>query len=81
MERFKKEALGKISGGDDGEGEGKIKVMVHEVFPWTKVVEAHKEMEANKNSGKVSGEDDYATSLMLMVSCISIRSSLRLPIE
>ncbi len=37
-----------------GEGEGRLKVKVHEVFPWDKVVEAHKEMEANKNSGKVS---------------------------
>lgn len=24
------------------------------MFPWTKVIDAHKEMEANKNSGKVS---------------------------
>ena len=28
--------------------------MFDQIFPWTKVVEAHKEMEANKNSGKVS---------------------------
>lgn len=26
------------------------------MFPWTKVIDAHKEMEANKNSGKVSRE-------------------------
>ncbi|KAL7421992.1 hypothetical protein Q5752_003764 [Cryptotrichosporon argae] len=33
--------------------EGKMKVEVHEVFPWEKVADAHKEMEANKNSGKI----------------------------
>lgn len=31
-----------------------MKVKVHEVFPWKKIVEAHEEMEANKNTGKVS---------------------------
>lgn len=45
--RFEKHALGLIR-------EGKMRVEVHEVFPWEKVGEAHKEMEANKNSGKVS---------------------------
>jgi hypothetical protein len=50
LQRFEEEALGMIG----GEGEGRLKVKVHEVFPWDKVVEAHKEMEANKNSGKVS---------------------------
>ncbi|GFZ46841.1 hypothetical protein JCM24511_04061 [Saitozyma sp. JCM 24511] len=44
--RFEQHALGLIR-------EGKMKVEVHEVFPWTKVAEAHKEMEANKNSGKI----------------------------
>jgi hypothetical protein len=31
-----------------------MKVSVHDVYDWEKVAEAHKEMEANKNSGKVS---------------------------
>lgn len=44
--RFEKYALGLIR-------EGKMKVEVHEVFPWGEVVKAQKEMEANKNSGKV----------------------------
>lgn len=46
LQSFKKDALGLIT-------EGKMKVEVHEVFPWTKVIDAHKEMEANKNSGKI----------------------------
>lgn len=32
----------------------KMVIAVHEVFPWTKVTEAQKEMQENKNSGKVS---------------------------
>ncbi len=42
------------------------------VYPWTKVVEAHKEMEANKNSGKVGVQTQ--SRLLLMHQ---IRSSLR----
>lgn len=43
---FEKDALPLIR-------EGKMRVEVHEVFPWDKVVEAHEEMEANRNSGKI----------------------------
>ncbi|KAK1924033.1 hypothetical protein DB88DRAFT_488907 [Papiliotrema laurentii] len=46
LQRFEKHALGLIT-------EGKMKVEIHEVFPWDKVIEAQKEMEANKNSGKI----------------------------
>ncbi|TXT07193.1 hypothetical protein VHUM_03363 [Vanrija humicola] len=46
LHRFKDEALQKVK-------DGELKVYIHEVFPWTEVVKAHKEMEANKNSGKV----------------------------
>lgn len=46
--RFEREALPQLG----GEG-APMAVKVHEVFDWNKVVEAHKEMEANKNSGKV----------------------------
>jgi hypothetical protein len=28
-------------------------MILKQVFPWDKVIDAHKEMEANKNSGKV----------------------------
>jgi len=46
LRRFEENALPLIK-------KGKMRVEVHEVFPWEKVVDAHKEMEANKNSGKV----------------------------
>lgn len=48
--RFEKEALPYLG----GETEGKeMKVSIHDVYSWDKVIEAHKEMEANKNSGKI----------------------------
>lgn len=47
LKQFEKDALGKIV-------KGEMRIEVHEVFPWDKVAHAHKEMEANKNSGKVS---------------------------
>ena len=47
LEKFEKEALGLIT-------DGKMKVEVHKVYDWKDVVEAQKEMEGNKNSGKVS---------------------------
>ncbi|CCM05738.1 uncharacterized protein FIBRA_07970 [Fibroporia radiculosa] len=34
-------------------GGGAVRTYIHEVFPWTKIQEAHHEMEANKNSGKI----------------------------
>jgi NADPH:quinone reductase-like Zn-dependent oxidoreductase len=34
----------------DGEG---LRVYVHKVFKWEKIREAHDEMEANKNCGKI----------------------------
>ena len=46
LERFEKHALPLITA-------GKMKIEVHEVFNWEKVAAAHKEMEANRNSGKV----------------------------
>jgi NADPH:quinone reductase-like Zn-dependent oxidoreductase len=47
LQRFEKHALRLIR-------EEKMKIEVHEVFDWKDVVKAHQEMEANKNSGKVS---------------------------
>jgi putative PIG3 family NAD(P)H quinone oxidoreductase len=44
--RFEKEALPMIVKGD-------MKVSVHDVYGWDRVAEAHREMEANKNSGKI----------------------------
>ncbi|KZV70381.1 quinone oxidoreductase [Peniophora sp. CONT] len=34
-------------------GEGKLRVYIHKVHPWNEIVEATREMEANKNSGKI----------------------------
>jgi putative PIG3 family NAD(P)H quinone oxidoreductase len=50
VERFKAEAIDKITG---CEGKGSMKTYIHKVYPWTKIQEAHQEMEANKNSGKI----------------------------
>ncbi|WVQ80775.1 hypothetical protein IAT38_002880 [Cryptococcus sp. DSM 104549] len=33
--------------------DGTLKIKVHEVYPWTDIIRAHKDMEANKNSGKL----------------------------
>lgn len=46
LQSFKEKALPLIL-------DGQMTVEVHEVFPWTQVIEAQKEMAANKNSGKV----------------------------
>lgn len=54
--------------------DGKMSIEVHEVFPWTKVTEAQKEMEANKNSGKVrtsAGDDTDGRSCLKLPPSIS----------
>ncbi|KAI1786870.1 quinone oxidoreductase [Ganoderma leucocontextum] len=48
--RFKREAFDHVTGAD---GDGKVRTYIHEIYPWTKIQEAHREMEANKNSGKI----------------------------
>lgn len=45
--QFEKNALPQIY-------DGKMVIAVHEVFPWNEVQKAQKEMQENKNSGKVS---------------------------
>ncbi|KAJ7133456.1 quinone oxidoreductase [Mycena epipterygia] len=51
--RFEKQFLHLVTGDD---GAGPIKTSVHKVYPWTEIQEAHREMEANKNSGKIIAE-------------------------
>ncbi|TFK93295.1 quinone oxidoreductase [Polyporus arcularius HHB13444] len=51
--RFKKEALDHITGSS---GNGRIRTYIHKVYPWTEIQEAHREMEADKNSGKIMVE-------------------------
>ncbi|RSH86759.1 uncharacterized protein EHS24_005031 [Apiotrichum porosum] len=46
LDSFKNDALPLIV-------DGKMKVEVHDVYPWTKVQDAQKDMAANKNSGKI----------------------------
>ncbi|KAI0917546.1 hypothetical protein AcW1_007277 [Taiwanofungus camphoratus] len=51
--RFKQDALDSITGSD---GFGPLRTYIHKVYPWTEIQEAHREMEANKNSGKIIAE-------------------------
>ncbi|KAI8986272.1 quinone oxidoreductase [Trametes punicea] len=51
--RFKCEAFGHITGSS---GNGRIRTYIHKVYPWTEIQDAHREMEANKNSGKIMAE-------------------------
>ncbi|KAI0824012.1 quinone oxidoreductase [Trametes gibbosa] len=51
--RFKREAFDHITGSS---GDGRIRTYIHKVYPWTEIQEAHREMEANKNSGKIMAE-------------------------
>jgi len=37
-------------------GDKLLKVFIHKTYPWSQIVEAHQEMEANKNSGKIIAE-------------------------
>ncbi|KAI0754573.1 quinone oxidoreductase [Daedaleopsis nitida] len=51
--RFKREAFDHIT---SSSGDGSIRTYIHKVYPWTEIQEAHREMEANKNSGKIMVE-------------------------
>ncbi|KZP18475.1 quinone oxidoreductase putative [Athelia psychrophila] len=51
VRRFSEEALGKITGGD---GDGPLKTYIHKkVYPWTEIQDAQREMQDDKNSGKI----------------------------
>jgi len=50
VSRFSREALEKISGSD---GKGPIKTYIHTVYPWTKIQDAHRELQASNNIGKI----------------------------
>ncbi|KAF7328085.1 PKS-ER domain-containing protein [Mycena kentingensis (nom. inval.)] len=55
MVRFELEVLPHITG---AEGNGKLKTWIHkrEVYPWTQIQDAHREMEADANIGKIIAE-------------------------
>jgi len=48
--RFKSAALDHITGSD---GPGELRTYIHKQYPWTQIQDAHREMEENKNSGKI----------------------------
>ncbi|KAI0785145.1 quinone oxidoreductase [Abortiporus biennis] len=53
ISRFQKEILPEITRCEEN---GKIRTNIYKVFPWTDIQEAHREMEANANSGKIIAE-------------------------
>jgi len=50
IRRFRAEILDLITG---SKGEGPMKTYIHKVYQWTEIQDAHREMEADKNSGKI----------------------------
>ncbi|EPT00239.1 hypothetical protein FOMPIDRAFT_161321 [Fomitopsis schrenkii] len=53
VKRFRDDVLSHISG---SAGNGEVRTYIHKVYPWTEIQEAHREMEENKNSGKIIAE-------------------------
>ncbi|KAI0073499.1 quinone oxidoreductase [Panus rudis PR-1116 ss-1] len=51
--KFEENILSHITGSN---GKGEIRTYIHQVYPWTEIQEAQREMEANKNSGKIIAE-------------------------
>ncbi|KAI5118080.1 hypothetical protein M0805_009160 [Coniferiporia weirii] len=49
ISQFKNDILGDLT-------DGKLKTYIHKVYPWTEIQEAHREMEADKNIGKIIAE-------------------------
>jgi len=53
IQKFKAEILKLITG---REGNGPLKTYIHKVYPWSEIQDAQREMEADKNSGKIIAE-------------------------
>ncbi|KAF8236416.1 quinone oxidoreductase putative [Tricholoma matsutake] len=51
--RVKTEIIPKITGKD---GNGPLRVYIHKIYPWSEIQDAHREMQANGNSGKIIAE-------------------------
>ncbi|KAL5519821.1 hypothetical protein ACEPAG_1481 [Sanghuangporus baumii] len=49
INRFKNEVLPALV-------DGRLKTYIHKVYPWTEIQEAHREMEADRNIGKIIAE-------------------------
>lgn len=50
IKKFQERVFDQITGQED---KGPIKTYVYKVYPWSKIQDAHREMEGNKNSGKI----------------------------
>ncbi|TFK20414.1 quinone oxidoreductase putative [Coprinopsis marcescibilis] len=50
ISRFETEVLQQITG--EG-GTGPIRIYLHQVYPWDRIIDAHREMESNNNLGKI----------------------------
>ncbi|KAH6907976.1 hypothetical protein BKA70DRAFT_1280362 [Coprinopsis sp. MPI-PUGE-AT-0042] len=50
VSRFEKEVLSHVTSAN---GNGAVRIYIHKVYPWQDIIEAHNEMESNKNSGKI----------------------------
>jgi len=48
--RFEREILGHLTG---PQGTGPMKIYIHKIYPWAEIQDAHREMQANANSGKI----------------------------
>jgi len=55
IKRFESNVFHHITGDT---GQGAIRTYVHKVYPWERILEAHKELEANRNFGKIVAEID-----------------------
>ncbi|KAG8878487.1 hypothetical protein FRB97_002475 [Tulasnella sp. 331] len=53
MVQFKNNSLPDMKSGDAPAAEGGLRVYVHNVYPWTEIQKAHREMAENKTSGKI----------------------------
>ncbi|KAI5479138.1 quinone oxidoreductase [Pseudohyphozyma bogoriensis] len=52
LQEFSKNALDKVFASCDGKKQG-LDLVIHKVFDWNNIIEAHEEMEAAKNIGKI----------------------------
>jgi len=53
ISRFNNEVLPKFTGEN---GDEPLRIYIHKVYPWTEIQDAHREIQANANSGKIIAE-------------------------
>ncbi|RDB19047.1 Quinone oxidoreductase PIG3 [Hypsizygus marmoreus] len=79
--RFRREILDNITGEN---GSGPVRVFIHKVYPWTEIQDAHREMEANANSGKIvvesiSRSQSSRAPLSTVPEALTVDSSFQVP--